>query len=778
MIRRMLTGELRRNIGASVVLSGFFFVTVLLASGGAGTAARLLGAVDELFVAARAPDVVQLSTGDVDESQIVAFADRRPEVVDWLVSPAAVATGDALWFGDSSEADSFSVMDHYFVTQNDRFDVLLGLDGKPVHVEPGQIGVPIYDMVRHNLSIGDSIQVKTASGEMSFVISSFARDAQMNPAILSSKRFVVAASDLEELRGVPPSSEYLIEFRLAPGTSTAAFMDDYRTAGLPQAGPSVDAGLLRTASFLSDGLVVVVLLLVGLLLLVIGIICLRFAVTSAIQSSYRELGVLRAIGAPLGFIRRSFSAKYVVLAAAGCLIGWVGALALVPRLTANALLYTGPPASPAGMLVASAVAAAVLFVVVIVSCLLAVRAVGRVSATEALREGITGGPGSRRWRAWSLARGRTPVTWYLGMRDLHLRPRSYLVPLVVFVIATFLLIVPVNFLTTATAPSFVQYMGMGRSQVRLDAPAGGSDPALPEQVMARVSNDSRVVQAAQVTTYRCALMPDSGEEATTLVQTGDFDAFPITYLEGRSPTTSGELALSFLNADEQAASVGDTVRLQDGDGRRDVKVVGIYQDITNGGRTAKTAGAVSCGEPIWVTINLDLDSGADTAQFVTDYTGAFEGLRAYSMSDYIGQTLGQTLDSLVVAVRGSLLVSTVVVALIAAMFTGILISRDSGPNTVLRALGAPAGLVGRQYVVRLLIVLVVGVVLGTVLAGTLGEGIVGALMSLLGAPRITFQVNPLVSYLACPALLIAAVATTTWLVARFGQAHTTRPTED
>ncbi|MDR1449483.1 MAG: hypothetical protein LBI84_04660 [Propionibacteriaceae bacterium] len=543
MIRGLVAKDLRRGLGANAVLFGFFFVTALLACGGAGTAARLLGATDSLFAAAAAPDAVQMSSGEIDESQIAEFAASRPEVEDYLVSKAAIATGDALWFGDATQADSSSVMEYYFVTQNSSFDRLLGLDNKPVQVAPGQIGVPIYDMLRHGLRTGDRLRVKTPAGEMSFAITSFLRDAQMNPAMISSKRLLVAPADLGRLSELLAQSEHLIEFRLSPGASTAAFLDAYREAGLPQAGPSVDAGLLRAAAFLSDGLVVAVLLLASLLLLIIGVICLRFAVVSAIAASYRELGVLRAIGAPLGFIRRVFSAKYIALAAAGCLLGWSGALVLAPSLTQDALLYTGEPASPVGMLIAASGAGAGLFTVVAASCWLAVRAVGKVSATQALRDGMIGGaqPGRRRW---PLSSGRSPVTWYLGLRDLHLRPQAYLVPLAVFAIAAFLLIVPVNFLATANSPTFVQYMGIGLSEVRLDAPVNGDNPELPSQVMARIAGDPDIGRAAQTTVYRCALLPATGQATTSLVETGDFETFPVAYLEGRAPAARGELALS------------------------------------------------------------------------------------------------------------------------------------------------------------------------------------------------------------------------------------------
>lgn len=51
------------------------------------------------------------------------------------------------------------------------------------------------------------------SNQFSFKISSFVRDVQMNPSIISSKSFVVSASDFQKLK-LLGESEYQIAFQL------------------------------------------------------------------------------------------------------------------------------------------------------------------------------------------------------------------------------------------------------------------------------------------------------------------------------------------------------------------------------------------------------------------------------------------------------------------------------------------------------------------------------------------------------------------------------------
>ena len=73
------------------------------------------------------------------------------------------------------------------------------------------------------------------------------------------------------------------------------------------------------------------------------------------------------------------------------------------------------------------------------------------------------------------------------------------------------------------------------------------------------------------------------------IETGDFSVFPLNYLEGSAPDREGEISLSHANAAEDGLNkkVGDEVVVKVGGTEKTLKVSGIYQDVTNGGKTAK-----------------------------------------------------------------------------------------------------------------------------------------------------------------------------------------------
>jgi putative ABC transport system permease protein len=96
----------------------------------------------------------------------------------------------------------------------------------------------------------------------------------------------------------------------------------------------------------------------------------------------------------------------------------------------------------------------------------------------------------------------------------------------------------------------------------------------------------------------------------------------------------------------------------------------------------------------------------------------------------------------------------------------MLIARDAGQIAIQRAIGADDAGLRRQYLTRILLVLVLGVVVGTLAANTVGETLFNLMFEWLyggfetlgqGTSRIDFAVDPLLAYVLLPALLLASV---------------------
>jgi putative ABC transport system permease protein len=762
---RMIARDFARNRGVAVVLVVLMMLSVVLATASAGTLVRLTGASDNLMAQADAPHVVQLHAGAFDQGEVERWAAERPEVAHHQTMLMLGIDGANLFFDGVPQTTN--IQQNSLVVPNRERDLLLDLDNRPItEVEPGTTVLPVIYQVEAGLEVGDPMRITAADGfTKEFTIAGFARDSIMNPAITSSKRLVVSSSDLEEVRAHTGQVEHLVEFWLHdPGTQTAAFEKAYLDSDLPKAGQMVDSAGFRMFTMIGDGMVAAVVILVSLLLLVVGLLCLRFSFLTAAEQDYREIGVLKAIGVAPRDVKKIYLTKYAVYAGTAAVLGLLGGWALAPLLSRNITRYMGSTSSIWNWIVPLLAAVAVL-VVLVLFVLVLLRRFNRISAVTALSAGATGRQSAAvRLR---LHRSRMPVHLRLGIMDVIGRWPTYLLLFFVFAVSTFITIVPINSATTVNAPGFVNYMGIGRVDLRIDLDR--TDDASPGQfsrAVERLGADPDVTEIAPMVTTRNDTVDQEGNATNLYVENGDHTRLPQTYGEGRAPTDASEIALSLLALNEAGRAVGDALPVEVGGQVRELTVVGSYQDVTRGGKTAKAMLPTDGEEVMWYMIGVELAPGVDPSDKAQTYTTQLAPARVADIEQWRSQTLGPIAAQITLTAVVSAVVAIALAMLMTALFTRMLVARDAGQIAVQRALGADDAGVRRQYLTRILLVLVLGVVVGTVAANTLGEqlfnlmfeGMFGGLEALgQGTSRIDFAVHPLLAYLALPTALLGAV---------------------
>jgi len=768
IIGRILRKDFQRKKLITIVVFGFIFLSALLVASGTNLFIELGNSLNALFDEAHTPHFVQMHAGPLDQDEIDRWAAANDLVFDQQTVEMISMDGSNLFLGESQDPEENSIMDISFVTQNEGFDYLLDLNNEIIQLSPGEIAVPVYYSQQRDLAAGDEVRVNTGAGEMVFIISTFSRDSQMNPAIASSKRFLIHEQDYAKLKETIEETEYLIEFLLVDDSQISTFASAYQSADLPNTGPAVDQGLFRIMNTLSDGLVAAVIILMSLLLIVIAVLSLRFTLLATIEEDTKEIGVMKAIGIARSDIKRIYLAKYVVMGAAAVVLGYLTSLLLNQVLSANILLYIGSASKNALQTALPFAAACSIFLIVTISCLVILRRFNRISAVEALRSG-SAGESMRSMPMLNLKRGRKlNINAYLGIRDVLQRFKLYGLLAFVFFFCAVIIIIPIHFLTTIQSPTFISYMGSGQSDMRIDLRQSGDVADRFDRTVTMLADDPDVVEFSPLVTSQFKVQQIDGSLETLNLESGDFSLFPLDYVQGTAPKQENEIALSYLNASEMEKQIGDGVTLIIEGQERKMVVSGIYQDITNGGRTAKATLPYNPQTVIWYTINLNLASDANIEAKVQEYSQLFDPARVTDMDSFISQTVGNTVQQLRIVTVVMVVVGLALSVLITSLFMMMLTSKDSNQIAIMRSLGFSLRHIRAQYLTRALSLLVFGIVLGTLFSNTLGQQLVSAAFSLQGASRIRFVIDPLQAYLMYPLLLMVTVAVTTFLSTRTG----------
>lgn len=755
-------------IAAATLL--FIAAAAALVSLAALLAVNLLGAVDTLMAQAETPHFMQMHSGAVNEARLNEFAADNEaveefQILDFLnLDGAEISIGEPLADRGAATLAS-SVQDNGISRQSDRFDYLLDLDGRVINPSEGQLYVPLCYLKDGTARLGDRAVICGKE----FTVAGFLRDSQMNSSLSSSKRFLVSDNDYEALK--PRGNvEYLIEFRLKDLAGLSEFEAAYTAAGLEANGPAVTCPLFRMINAMSDGMMIAVVLFAGILTVGIALLCIRFTLLAKLEDDYREIGVMKAVGLRTSDIKKIYLAKYAFLAAAGCLLGYAASFVFTDSLSENIRLFLGESENAGAAPYAAAAGVFLVFLGVTAFVNLVLRRFRKISAAAALRSDFTdvtpsgrkGGNGrdgdGGRLRLRLVGSRLFSTTVFLGLQDVMKRKKLYSTMLAVLTAAAFIIIVPQNLYSTLSSREFITYMGIGRCDLRFDLQQTEGIGEKTEEIAAALRQDETVSQIAVLTTKAYTARLADGSEERIKVELGDHSVFPVSYSEGTAPSADDEIALSAMNADELNKKVGDSISLTAGETERQLKVCGIYSDITNGGRTAKAAFRDDSQATMWSVICAELADSTRSARTAEAYGSRFSYAKVSDVEEYAAQTFGPTIRSVETASRAAAAAALLITALVTLLFVKLLTAKDRRSVAVLKALGFTSGEIGRQYAVRALAVSLLGILLGTVLANTLGESAAGAVIASFGAADFRFAVNPLSAYVLCPLLMLLASA--------------------
>ncbi|WMJ87099.1 ABC transporter permease [Anaerocolumna sp. MB42-C2] len=759
MYLRFIKNDMRKSKLITATIASFILVAAMLTALSASLTVNLFGAIDNMLLSAKSLHFMQMHTGDIDLEQLQSYEEANDSVEDYQVLEFLNIDGADIVIGDDSLAGS--IQDNGLSVQGEKFDFLLNLNGEVIHPADGEIYVPIYYMQKGNAALGDTVTIHG----ISFTVAGFLRDSAMNAALVSSKRFLVSQADFEKIREFG-QLEYLIEFRLAEEVSFPAFEAAYLDAGLPANGPpAITYNQVKMINGITDGIMIAVLVLIGILVILVAFLCIRFTLLAKIEEDYKEIGVLKAVGIRVSQIKRLYLAKYGAIAGAACVLGFLASLPLQTPFMQNIHLYMGESGSllPGllwGLLGSMVICGAVLLYVNGV--------LGRfrkISAAQAIRFGSPK-ENSKSNRTFLLSHNRLfSRNVFLGIKDVLSRKKLYITMLMVLIISSFIMIVPQNISSTISAQSFITYMGMGICDVNIGVMRTQVEDVAEKaaEIADVLAEDKNVEKYALFTSIMLDRKTDNGTIEKLRVTFGDYSVFPITYSKGHEPQSESELALSVLNAKDLEKTVGDEIILIVDGAEKHLTVCGIYSDVTNGGRTAQAIFDANNTNVLSVGIAVTFRDRQSVETAVSQYSEQFSFAKVTSIDESTRQMLGSIRDAIQMTSAIATLATVLLTLLVTVLFMKMLVAKDRYPIAILKSIGFTCADIRGQYLTRSIIVLALGVIIGTILANTLGELVGVAIISSFGASTFRFVVNPWFVYLVSPLLIAGCVIVATML---------------
>lgn len=756
MYRKLFLNDIKNNLLQTFSISLFVLLSVAFLATAGGMTVQLVSSIHTLLQTAKTPHILQMHTGSIDQARLHTFVKMHPQIEQFQVLDFLNLDNSILSFHKSSSGKAISlkdsVYDNGFSVQSPAFDYLLNLHNEIITVKKGEVYVPIFYQSSGLAGTGDILKIQSRQGEIRLRVAGFVRDSQMNSSLSSSKRFLVSHEDFSFLQGLG-TMEHLIEFRLKDLRTSSEIESAYAAYNLESSGPPlITYSLFQLVNAFSDGITIVTLLLISLLIIGISLLCIRFSLLAKLEEDSRELSVLKAIGISLKERKMLFLSKYLFLSAISCISGFFLSFVLKIPLLHNMKMFFGESKETPISLFVAAMLSLSVFLTLLGAMLHLARRVQTIPMTHTVSLEET--------KNYPFLR-RLPQVLHLVLSDIFSRKKLYLTMVSVFILAVFVLTLPMSIYSTISNRQFIHYLGLSDYDLRIDLSQTAEKEGELRTLLNELHNDSRIAKWDIFHGKMIDFREKNGAIKKLWVEFGNPNSFPIQYLTGSAPSEEDEIALSKLKADDLSLKVGDTLTLLLDGKSKVVRISGIYSDLTNGGKTAKANFPAENSETIWTVIPVTLKSGYSAGDFSSSYSGRYPFAKFSDTENYLQQIFGNTITMVKMIHYLAFATSLFLIFLIVALFIKMISQKAISENALLRALGFTTAQIRRQFYLKTAILLAVGIMCGNLLSISLGDSLGRGILSLIGVAGIQFVRNIFFTYLLIPlAMLLSALAAT------------------
>lgn len=742
----------------NAILLTFIILAAAFMASSANNMATVMTALDDFLDMANIPDYWFYTPFSEEVTRLHDFAEENGyELLDsktLQIDPKAILI----------EGEKFEYANSVLLSANHDINLFDENGAKITHVNDGEIYVTshIFSSVENNFFKGCKIQVNAGGTKKEFTLKGCTKDALFGSAMVGMTRFVISDNDFKSLENKNAN-----QFRsLAIYTKDSSFREKIDKIHF-QSVFNVERSEIKQM-YLLDMLKAAVVLIVSLCLILISMVILRFTIHFTMKEEFREIGVMKAIGIHTRKIRSIYILKYFAISIIGAVTGLALSFPFGALLLENAsqnIVLLGEGKYYLNVIFALGTAA-----VVVLYCYLCTGSIKKASPIDAIRNGETGERYTRKG-ILHLNRSKLSPILFMSLNDILSGMKHYVSMIIIFTLGFLLIILPVNTINTLQSDKLIILFNMAEcdtviAQELLFSPKAGNNTMIrqkQDEVKEWLRNHNLEADVFQEIMFRLNISRN-GKSCSSLafIGTGGVTTDQYSYIDGTAPKHKGEVALSYIVADKIGAKIGDTVEIENGNERKKFIVTALNQSMNNMGESIRfyegedidyryAAGSfgiqmVYRDRPDIKTIRTRIES----------LKKAYPNAGIYTAGEYINEMIGDSAGQLEGTKNLILIVVICINVLVAFLMARSFITREKGEIAMLKATGfhTPALILWQSL--RIGIILLISILIGTVLSIPLLKIIIEPIFSLMGAYSIKFDIRPLEVYVTYPVMVLSA----------------------
>lgn len=774
MFLRILKRDLKRKKTMNFILLLFIMLSSMFLASSANNLRAISGAVEHFIEISNVPDLFVLALAQENQDEIRDFVEQSKNV-------SAYEIQDTITITDNEQMEILSRKEEpqgelryertntlSIQANQGNFMKVFDENGAELHLEKGEIALAKLEAEKNHLQIGDRLAITVGNLRKEFTVTAITKDAVFGTSFMGFKRNIISAEDFTEYKEQEQpvlTRVYCINYE-----DKEAFQKEFKVHKF-----NVISGVEKSLipmCYVMDMLMSGILIIVSICLILIAFLVLRFTISFTVQEEYKEIGIMKAIGLKNWDIKKIYMMKYLGLSVIGSFLGCLLSIPFQSLMLEHVVMNVVVEKGEQHLLINLA---ASIFVVLIVLlfCNHCTNKVRKISAIEAIRNGSSGETFHRQGMMLSKHK-RMILPLFLACNDVRKQKRQFIVLLLSFVLGTMMILLPLIGVTTLESDNIIYSFGVWKSDLYVEDGMENKLISMGRDGVAKMQDRMKEIQEvlqqhgiqAQLGNqigFNYSVYTEEPQEAEicqVMQPTGEWEQH-LTMLDGREPQYPNEIAITEITAKKLKVAIGDSVYLCFQNGDREYQITGTYQTMLNMGEGIRLSGNA---EPDYgylagtLAYQIALAQPEQKADAVKVLQECFPDYKVYQGREWIDKMCG--LDSIARQLHTIMTVITLVVLGINALLTILLVRtflyRERSDIALMKSLGFQSRTLKEWQLFRILMILILSILIGTVLAHLLAPYTVGEVFGMMGAKKMKLTMDPIKGYLLYPLLLFIA----------------------
>lgn len=778
---KILKKDIKRKKTMNIILLFFVVLSSMFASSSANNIITVINGVDNFFEKAQVPDCALMISNEEDAKALPDILESMSEVKEYRYE-FNFLLGTGIRYKDKSSSGMIVSDDNMGIVYFDK-------NNDPIkNVEPGTIYVVGKFMDEFGVKSGDDIAVEFHGESYRFKVAGYLKDAIYGSTMAGAYKFIINAEDFKRI--VPKECKlgetgkyyiYYVHTDDADKVLSTISQNDIESVNFKKSAFKI--------TYIMDTLTAMVLLVLGIFLISIALAVLRFTISITISEDYREIGVMKAIGIKEKVIRKIYLTKYLVIAVAGSLTGFVAGIPF------GKFMLAGAPKSIVleneNMILISVLCCISIVLITGIFSFGCTAKINRLSPVNAINNGSTGETFKKKSKL-HLEKCRLSPAKFIALSDIFARPKRFIVITLVYTLSLCMVLILANTANTLGSSELIRLYGIKKSDVYINDMGLLDTFTSDDKIETLKSHILKTEEMLKKNGMDASCMCDLIVTLNVSYKENDYRAMVFQgigasadmydYCEGTPPRNADEIAVTTVIADTLGVSIGDTITIHMDSGNKDFIITALYQsmyDMGNGIRLHETARVDYSQIYNFMGLQVDFnDSPSDKVieQRIRKIEKLYdhdERIQVWSAEEYALETVGTVVDAINAVKIMTIILSVIIIALITILMERSFIEDEKTQISLLKAMGFKTGTVIKSHIFKFAFLCIPVTVLSLVLNYPLTNLIVNPVFSAFGANLgIDYVIKPLEIFILYPAIILC----TTVLSAFFTSLYTKKIT--